>query len=73
MTRRRRLESEATPVLANPAVEAQRSRRSSAGGRSNEVIEEQGDPAEQAGFFLAYGRYERAQEVLDRALGRAAR
>ncbi|WP_440995266.1 FimV/HubP family polar landmark protein [Arhodomonas sp. SL1] len=67
--RRRRLESEAAPVPANPAVEAQRSRRSSAGGRSDEVVEEEGDPAEQADFFLAYGRYERAQEVLDRALG----
>ncbi|WP_435100055.1 FimV/HubP family polar landmark protein [Arhodomonas sp. AD133] len=36
---------------------------------SSDQAEEERDPIAQADFFLAYGRYESAQDVLDQALG----
>ncbi|WP_018716957.1 FimV/HubP family polar landmark protein [Arhodomonas aquaeolei] len=66
--RRRRSEGETERSLAQAAAERRRSQRATIRNEGPEIIEEEGDPAEQADFFIAYGRYDSAQEVLDKAL-----
>lgn len=66
--RRRRSEGETERSLAQAAAERRRSQRATIEDDGPAVVEEEGDPAEQADIFVAYGRYDSAQEVLDKAL-----